>query len=136
MVRFQLNTIGRQAEIIFSYPKLSFDPFALFGLGAPIGLLLALRGVEHLGPEYVLPSCRKFLNIFHPYDPFAYRIEPYILDFGAPVPKPVQIPHHAGRKRLHLEIADNLGKAAEAAKAGLLRSMRSGTIQPSGRFFP
>ena len=112
----------------FSYPKLSFEPFALFGLGAPIGLLLALRGVEHLGAEYVLPSCRKFLNIFHPYDPFAYRIEPYILDFGAPVPKPVQIPHHAGRKRLHLEIADNLGKAAEAAKAGLLRSMRSGNF--------
>ena len=95
-------------------------------MGAPIGLLLALRGVEHLGGDYVLPTCHKFLNIFHPYDPFAYRLEPYILDYGVSPPKPVQIPHHAGRKRLHLEIADNLGKAAEAAKAGLLRSMRSG----------
>jgi len=108
-----------------SYPKLSFDPFALFGLGAPIGLLLALRGVEHLGGEFVLPTCRRFLNVFHPYDPFAYRLEPYLLDYGVAPPKPVQIPHHAGRKRLHLEIADNLGKAAEVARAGLLRSMRT-----------
>ena len=50
----------------FSYPRLSFDPFALFGFGAPIGLLLALRGVENLGEEFRFQTCGKFLNIFHP----------------------------------------------------------------------
>jgi len=49
-----------------SYPRLSFDPFALFGFGAPIGLLLALRGVENLGEEFRFQTCGKFLNIFHP----------------------------------------------------------------------
>ena len=34
-------------------------------------------------------------------------MEPYIIENA---PKPVQVPHHKGRKRLHLEIADNLGK--------------------------
>ena len=63
-----------------------------------------------------------FLNIFHPMDPFAYRVEPFI---NPESPKPVQIPHHKGRKRLHLEIADNLGKAAAEMKAGLMRSMKS-----------
>ena len=91
-------------------------------MGAPIGLLLALRGVEQLGDEFKFETCKKFLNIFHPFDPFAYRIEPFIKEES---PKPVQIPHHKGRKRLHLEIADNLGRAAAEVKAGLLRSMRT-----------
>jgi hypothetical protein len=56
-------------------------------------------------------------------DPFAYRLEPFINTESCP--KPVQIPHHKGRKRLHLEIADNLGKAAAEVKAGLMRSMKS-----------
>ena len=63
------------------------------------------------------------MTLIFQFDPFAYRIEPYI-KYGLSA-KPVQIPHHKGRKRLHLEIADNLGKAAAEVKAGLLRSMRS-----------
>ena len=54
------------SDTFFSYPRLSFDPFALFGFGAPIGLLLALRGVENLGEEFRFQTCGKFLNIFHP----------------------------------------------------------------------
>lgn len=105
------------------YPKLSFKPDGCFAFGAPIGLLLALRGMEELGYEFCLPSCGHFLNIFHPMDPFAYRLEPFIV---SPCPsKPSQIPHHKGRKRLHLEIADNLGRAAAEVKAGLMRSMKS-----------
>ena len=104
------------------YPKLSFEPFAFVGMGAPIGLLLALRGIESLGEDFSFETCGKFLNIFHPMDPFAYRVEPFI---NPESPKPVQIPHHKGRKRLHLEIADNLGKAAAEMKAGLMRSMKS-----------
>ena len=108
--------------MISRYPKLSFEPFAFVGMGAPIGLLLALRGIESLGEDFSFETCGKFLNIFHPMDPFAYRVEPFI---NPESPKPVQIPHHKGRKRLHLEIADNLGKAAAEMKAGLMRSMKS-----------
>ena len=34
------------------------------------------------------------------FDPVAYRIEPLITAF--PPPKPVLMPHHKGRKRMHL----------------------------------
>ena len=28
-----------------------------------------------LGPDFKFPTCDRFFNIFHPYDPVAYRIE-------------------------------------------------------------
>jgi len=122
MIKNLTKNIGKIISKHSRYPRLSFEPFAFYGMGAPIGLLLALRGVELLGDEFKFETCKKFLNIFHPMDPFAYRIEPFI---NTDSPKPVQIPHHKGRKRLHLEIADNLGKAAAEVKAGLMRSMKS-----------
>ena len=66
--RYRNTTIKNKKNLIhfFSYPRLLFDPFALFGFGAPIGLLLALRGVENLGEEFRFQTCGKFLNIFHP----------------------------------------------------------------------
>jgi len=56
-------------------------------------------------------------------DPFAYRLEPFIVS-PCP-PKPSQVPHHKGRKRLHLELADNLGKAAVEFRTGLMSTMKS-----------
>ena len=38
-------------------------------------MFMAVRGVESLGEGFKLPACATFLNIFHPYDPVAYRIE-------------------------------------------------------------
>ena len=29
----------------------------------------------YLGPDFKFPTCDRFFNIFHPYDPVAYRIE-------------------------------------------------------------
>ncbi|KAG6465410.1 hypothetical protein O3G_MSEX015135, partial [Manduca sexta] len=60
-----------------------------------------IRGVESLGTEFALPTCDNFFNIFHPYDPIAYRIEPLINPRMRDV-KPSLIPHHKGRKRMHL----------------------------------
>jgi len=105
------------------YPKLNFEPDGVFTFGSPTGLLLALRGTEELGYEFALPTCRRFYNVFHPMDPFAYRLEPFIVS-PAP-PKPSQVPHHKGRKRLHLELADNLGKAAVEFRTGLMSTMKS-----------
>ena len=44
-------------------------------MGSPTGMFMAVRGVESLGEGFKLPACPTFLNIFHPYDPVAYRIE-------------------------------------------------------------
>ncbi len=70
---------------------------------------LAVRGINNLGSKFSLPTCGKFFNIFHPYDPVAYRIESLInADYASM--RPVTIPHHAGRKRMHLEIKDTVTK--------------------------
>ena len=56
-----------------TYPALCFEPAAFYALGSPIGMFLAVRGIESLGPSFSLPTCDRFFNIFHPYDPVAYR---------------------------------------------------------------
>jgi len=63
-------------------------------------MFVTIRGIERLGQEFHFPTCPAFFNIFHPFDPVAYRIETLIdSQFDS---KPILIPHHKGRKRLHL----------------------------------
>lgn len=64
-------------------------------------MFVTVRGIESLGENFKFPTCSGFLNIFHPYDPVAYRIEPLINEAFENIP-PLQIPHHKGRKRMHL----------------------------------
>ncbi|KAG3031582.1 hypothetical protein PC121_g4867 [Phytophthora cactorum] len=56
-------------------PKLAFDVEDLFCFGSPVGLFLNVRG-QKLDRDFQLPRCRRVFNIYHPYDPVAYRIEP------------------------------------------------------------
>ena len=51
----------------------------------------------------------RFFNIFHPYDPVAYRVET-LLDPEYSSLRPVVVPHHKGRKRMHLELRDTVTK--------------------------
>lgn len=65
------------------------------------GMFVIIRGLDNLGDNFSLPTCPGFFNIFHPYDPIAYRMESLInVELGKL--KPVLIPHHKGRKRMHL----------------------------------
>lgn len=64
-------------------------------------MFVTVRGLESLGEHFALPTCPGFFNIFHPYDPVAYRIESLINSELGGV-RPVLIPHHKGRKRMHL----------------------------------
>lgn len=99
-------------QLFIKYPKLEFNVDSLYALGSPIGAFLTVRGIESLGVEFKLPKCNGFFNIFHPYDPVAYRIEPLVNPKLKDL-KPVLMPHHLGRKRLHLEIKDNITKVSE-----------------------
>ena len=92
-----------------TYPSLCFEPAAFYALGSPIGMFLAVRGIESLGPSFSLPTCGRFFNIFHPYDPVAYRVES-LLDSELANLRPLVIPHHKGRKRMHLELKDTVTK--------------------------
>ncbi|NWS57986.1 DDHD2 Phospholipase, partial [Chunga burmeisteri] len=87
-------------DVSANYPQLNYKPTIFFAFGSPIGMFLTVRGVKRINPNYSLPTCKGFFNIFHPFDPVAYRIEPMIvpdLEF-----EPMLLPHHKGRKRMHL----------------------------------
>ncbi|CAL1578387.1 unnamed protein product [Knipowitschia caucasica] len=110
-------------QVSVVYHTLDFEPVSFFALGSPIGMFLTVRGLEHIEETYHLPTCRGFYNIYHPLDPVAYRIEPLIVpDLDL---KPVLIPHHKGRKRLHLELKESLTRMGSDLKQGFISSLRS-----------
>lgn len=94
------------------YTKLEFKVDTFFAVGSPLGVFLSLRNVrigEGNGQDYwqdegiteEMPDCRQMLNIFHPYDPVAYRLEPLVCKEDVHK-RPVFIPYHKGGKRLHI----------------------------------
>eukprot|EP00300_Choanocystis_sp_HF-7_P007656 c15426_g1_i1.p1 GENE.c15426_g1_i1~~c15426_g1_i1.p1 ORF type:complete len:636 (+),score=134.15 c15426_g1_i1:30-1910(+) len=60
-----------------NYPVLNFQPSALFLLGSPVGMFWALRS-QTFPKDLQLPSGAPVYNLFHPFDPIAYRIEPLL----------------------------------------------------------
>uniref|UniRef100_A0ABK0LS62 DDHD domain containing 2 n=1 Tax=Rattus norvegicus TaxID=10116 RepID=A0ABK0LS62_RAT len=73
-----------------------------------------------LGPR------KKILNHFSAtkssFDPVAYRIEPMVVP-GVEF-EPMLIPHHKGRKRMHLELREGLTRMSMDLKNNLLGSLR------------
>ncbi|XP_068277457.1 phospholipase DDHD2 isoform X2 [Nyctibius grandis] len=109
-------------QVSANYPQLNYKPTIFFAFGSPIGMFLTVRGVKRINPDYSLPTCKGFFNIFHPFDPVAYRIEPMIvpeLEF-----EPMLLPHHKGRKRMHLELKEGLTRMSVDLKNNLLGSLR------------
>jgi len=106
------------------YPRLNLRPAAFFALGSPIGMFLAVRGIQGLGADFCLPTCPTFLNIFHPFDPVAYRIESLVDERCASL-RPVLIPHHQGRKRMHLELKETMTRVGGDIKAKVMESLKA-----------
>ncbi|XP_036952793.1 phospholipase DDHD2-like isoform X1 [Acanthopagrus latus] len=110
-------------QVSIEYPQLAFHPQTFFAFGSPIGMFLTVRGLKHVDPNYTFPTCKSFYNIYHPYDPVAYRIEPMIVsDVDL---EPMLIPHHKGRKRMHLELKDSLTRMSMDLKNNVLGSLRT-----------
>uniref|UniRef100_A0A8C8C6E2 SEC23-interacting protein n=1 Tax=Oncorhynchus tshawytscha TaxID=74940 RepID=A0A8C8C6E2_ONCTS len=110
-------------QVSVVYHTLDIEPVNFFALGSPLGMFLTVRGLKKIEENYQLPTCKGFFNIYHPLDPVAYRIEPMILpDLDL---KPVLIPHHKGRKRLHLELKESLSRMGSDLKHGFISSLRS-----------
>lgn len=110
-------------QVSIDYPQLAFHPQTFFAFGSPIGMFLTVRGLKNIDPNYTFPTCKSFYNIYHPYDPVAYRIEPMIVtevDL-----EPMLIPHHKGRKRMHLELKDSLTRMSMDLKNNVLGSLRT-----------
>ncbi|KAH6812598.1 shoot gravitropism 2 [Perilla frutescens var. frutescens] len=111
------------------YTKLEFKVDTFFAVGSPLGVFLSLRNVRigiGKGKEYwkeenineEMPACRKMFNIFHPFDPVAYRIEPLTCEEFMNKP-PVTIPYHRGGKRLYVvykEFKEGLASSSQALR--------------------
>ncbi|KAK6945735.1 DDHD domain [Dillenia turbinata] len=109
------------------YTKLEFKVDTFFAVGSPLGVFLALRNVRigiGKGQEYwdeghiteEMPACRQMFNIFHPFDPVAYRLEPLVCKEYVSL-RPVIIPYHRGGKRLHVgfqEFTEDMAARSEA----------------------
>ncbi|XP_053125103.1 phospholipase DDHD2 isoform X2 [Hemicordylus capensis] len=109
-------------QVSANYPQLIYKPQIFFAFGSPIGMFLTVRGVKRIDPNYSLPTCKGFFHVFHPFDPVAYRIEPLIVpdvEF-----EPMLLPHHKGRKRMHLELKEGLTRMSTDLKNNLLGSLR------------
>jgi len=91
------------------YDKLKFPITYFFALGSPIAMFLTIRGITSIPSDFTLPTCKGLFNIFHPYDPIAYRLEP-LINPGWNLP-PVLLSHHKGRKRIHFELVELISKA-------------------------
>ncbi|XP_070689431.1 triacylglycerol hydrolase DDHD2 [Pempheris klunzingeri] len=110
-------------QVSIDYPQLAFHPQTFFAFGSPIGMFLTVRGLKRVDPNYTFPTCKSFYNIYHPYDPVAYRIEPMIV--SEVDLEPMLIPHHKGRKRMHLELKDSLTRMSTDLKNNVLGSLRT-----------
>ncbi|XP_043719864.1 phospholipase SGR2 isoform X2 [Telopea speciosissima] len=109
------------------YPKLEFKVDTFFAVGSPLGVFLAVRNIRigiGQGKEYwqdesiseEIPACRQMINIFHPFDPVAYRVEPLVCKENI-AKRPVIIPYHKGGKRLHIgfqEFTEDLAARSQA----------------------
>ncbi|XP_047236534.1 phospholipase DDHD2 isoform X4 [Girardinichthys multiradiatus] len=112
-----------KGQVSIEYPQLAFYPQTFFAFGSPIGMFLTVRGLKRIDPNYSFPTCKSFYNIYHPYDPVAYRIEPMIV--SEVDLEPMLIPHHKGRKRMHLELKDSLTRMSMDLKNNVLGSLRT-----------
>lgn len=87
-------------------------------------MFVTIRGIDQLGLDYKLPTTDGFYNIFHPYDPVAYRIEALVNPDLVPL-RPVLIPHHKGRKRMHLELRETMQRVGNDIKQKIVDTFKT-----------
>ncbi|CAO3650923.1 unnamed protein product [Cunninghamella blakesleeana] len=96
-------------------PTLDFPLKYLFTCGSPIGAGLVFRGLDYM--YYRPPPRTKVYNIFHPFDPLGYRMEPMINRHYSSI-HPVRL-SRAQRQPILPKIP-NLGIRPSLANAGSL----------------
>ncbi|KAL4854538.1 Phospholipase SGR2 [Chlorella vulgaris] len=139
------------------WPSLQFSVDTLIMLGSPLGCFLALRGVNQakgaglgtpacaplmqLAPGQPfspdgLPAVRRLLNVYHPYDPVAHRIEP-LAHPAAETQRAAFLPLFKGGKRIHLavqEFSEDVGSAASRFGTSLLSSLAFSKFKGSASY--
>lgn len=113
----------------YRYPQLNFRTNAVFLLGSPIPVFLMIRNQENpLSATFALNGCAKVFNIFHPYDPVSYRIEPLLHPRNAEIEPNIMTHWNGGfrfqyqTKRLWKKLVDQTLQAEET----MIHSLESG----------
>ncbi|XP_059611672.1 mucin-2 [Phlebotomus argentipes] len=122
-INYTMGPAGTGQPFI-NYPQLDIRPKNFFAFGSPIGMFVTVRGIDTLGLDFKLPTCDGFYNIFHPYDIVAYRIEG-LVNADLSSLRPVLIPHHKGRKRMHLELRETMVRVGGEIKQRIFDTFRS-----------
>jgi hypothetical protein len=113
-----------------SYPQLEFNVDNFFLLGSPVAVFLMIRNQQQpLTADFFLRGCDRVFNIFHPYDPIAYRIEPCISPRNADF-EPTIMKHWNGgfrvqyqTKRLWRKLVDTTFKTQQSVVEAFEESM-------------
>lgn len=84
-------------DVLPDYPQLDFKVDNAFMLGSPIAVFLMIRNQRKpLSTDFKLEGCESVFNIFHPFDPVAYRIEPLLDPRNAEVEPKIMTHWHGG----------------------------------------
>lgn len=67
---------GFEKMLLSPEEQLNFKVTNLFCIGSPLAVFLIMRGAKTLLPDP--EKVKRLYNIFHPYDPVAYRLEPLV----------------------------------------------------------
>jgi len=125
------------------YTKLNFKVDTFFAVGSPVGVFLSLRNVRigvGRGQDYwqdkniveEMPCCRQMFNVFHPFDPVAYRVEPLVCEDYVNK-RPVVIPYHRGGKRIHVGVQEFTEDIAARSQA-IARQFKSLKVKAVAAF--
>lgn len=113
-------------ETNYQYPALNFEVENCFMIGSPVAVFLMMRNQNYsLSNSIRLPGVCRFFNIFHPYDPVAYRLEPLLNRKNARI-EPKIIPHWKFGLRVQYQTKYFLQKLmdeAERAKENAVKAV-------------
>ena len=97
-----------------------------FMLGSPVAVFLMIRNQRKpLTTDFTLSGCSRVFNIFHPYDPVAYRMEPLLDPRNARIEPRIMTHWHGGfrfqyqTKRLWRKIVQQTLRTQESVVEGL-----------------
>ncbi|EFP08155.1 CRE-IPLA-1 protein [Caenorhabditis remanei] len=68
---------GIHKLLVTNEEQLNFKVKYLFAVGSPLGVFLTMRGGASTDLLSKTTNVERVFNIFHPYDPVAYRLEPF-----------------------------------------------------------
>jgi hypothetical protein len=123
--------VEEQRQIDSTFPQLDFTVDNAFMLGSPIPVFLMIRNQDApLSADFTLKGCPRVFNIFHPFDPVSYRIEPLINPSNADV-EPKIMTHWNGGYRFQYQtkrLWEKLVDQTLSAQESVVQVLESGIV--------